>query len=420
MDNVGSQEQVDALNQVLVDFSQQARFAFDQHNYVLAHQLVTQVLNLVPNHPIALSDLAIAELRLGYYESAYQNFITALEASGDQVSINLYDGLTETCYFLGKAKEQKKYGRLAVEMRKNEVIDEPFLALPNYKAPIFNSNNPKENIISYSLYGTDVRYCEYAVLNAQRALEIYPEWRCRFYVDDTVPRHVVSRLIQFQAQIVFVNEEMKSIHGLFCRFLVIDDPNVKRFLIRDADSLLSYREKMAVEEWIRSEKWFHTMHDSKDHVELMLAGMWGGCTGIFSNTLNNIHHFVESQRYMSMNVVDQHYLRYCIWPTVKQSVFINDSQGYDLNGVKFNSQANLLDRDLDEAFYVGRVEINKQLILRIQEEGVDIFTWVLKDEDNNQICFYDFKSSGRKEVEILMPDHYIENILSGKWSLSIL
>ena len=97
MDNVGSQEQVDALNQVLVDFSQQARFAFDQHNYVLAHQLVTQVLNLVPNHPIALSDLAIAELRLGYYESAYQNFITALEASGDQVSINLYDGLTETC-----------------------------------------------------------------------------------------------------------------------------------------------------------------------------------------------------------------------------------------------------------------------------------------------------------------------------------
>lgn len=61
----------------------------------------------------------------------------------------------------------------------------------------------------------------------------------------------------------------------------MDDPTIKRFLIRDADSIVSHREKAAVDAWLKSDKWFHLMRDNYSHTELILAGMWGGCTGIF-------------------------------------------------------------------------------------------------------------------------------------------
>ena len=103
-----SEEQLNALNQVLSQYSELAKIAFAQHDYAQAYQLVSEVLKIVPEHPIALSDLAIAELRLGHFEIAYQHFLQALEFSGDSVSINLYDGLTEACYFLNKPRDQKK------------------------------------------------------------------------------------------------------------------------------------------------------------------------------------------------------------------------------------------------------------------------------------------------------------------------
>ena len=412
-------EKLETLNKILLDYSNQARQAFDQHNYDHAHQLVTEVLNIVPNHPIALSDLAIAEMRLGHYELAYEHFLQALEASGDDVSINLYDGLAEACFFVKKVRDQKKYGRLAVLKRKAEVENEPALALPSKKAPPFNSKNPKENIISFSLFGSSVRYCEYAVLNAKKALEIYPEWRCRFYVDESVPRHVINRLIDLNAQVIFATDSMKQLPGIFWRFYVMDDPNVKRFMIRDADSLLSYREKMAVEDWLNSGKWFHTMHDNKDHVELILAGMWGGCTGVVHNIEQGILEFITSQRYISINVIDQHFLRYCVWPTIKQSVLIHDSQGYEPKAAKFNTQASMLDRDLDDGFYVGRIEIKKQLLIKIHEEKIpEVITWVLLDEKQNEICRYEQATKGLNELNILLPDAYIDHVLEGKWSMT--
>ena len=418
MNNVVSENELEHLNKILLDYSNQARQAFDKHDYVHARQLVSEVLNIVPHHPIALSDFAIAVLRLGDYESAYQYFMQALEASGDNVSINLYDGLTEACFYLKKVREQKKYGRLAILKRKAEVENEPVLQLPKKKAPPFNPNNPKENIISYSLFGRQVRYCEYAVLNAKKALEIYPEWRCRFYIDESVPRHVVNRLIELNAQVIFVTDSMKQLPGVFWRFYVMDDPQVKRFIIRDADSLLSYREKMAVEDWINSEKWFHTMRDAKDHVALILAGMWGGCTGVIHNVEQHISEFIQSQHYMSMSDIDQHFLRYCVWPTIKQSVFMHDGQGYDPKAVKFNSQSSMLDRNLDDEFHVGRVEIKKQLLIKIQEEhAIDVVTWVLTDSKNNEICSYDQIISGANEFNVLLPDAYIQKILDGTWKI---
>ena len=46
-------------------------------------------------------------------------------------------------------------------------------------------------------------------------------------------------------------------------------------MFRDLDSLLSAREKSAVEDWLQSKHILHVMRDHPGHDAPILAGMWG-------------------------------------------------------------------------------------------------------------------------------------------------
>ncbi len=62
---------------------------------------------------------------------------------------------------------------------------------------------------------------------------IYPDWVCRFYVDDTVPKDIITRLTQEGAEIINVKnlgpELGGGIGGMFWRFLPAADPTVGIF-----------------------------------------------------------------------------------------------------------------------------------------------------------------------------------------------
>ncbi len=229
------------MNKILNQHFNAFKQAAAQGDYVKAYQHVKKAVSLVPGHPGALSDLAYTELRLRRYDDAYQHYMQAIKASGSNVNTNLYDGLTEVCHHLNKKEEKIKFGRLAISTKKELTKNEPTLNIPTHK-PVPFSPNPQENIIAFSLFGANPRYCETSILNTKLAQEIYPEWTCRFYVDESVPELVQQRLQANGAQVVHVSPTQKQLSGLFWRFLVMDDPVVKRFLVRDADSIVSYRE----------------------------------------------------------------------------------------------------------------------------------------------------------------------------------
>jgi hypothetical protein len=93
----------------------------------------------------------------------------------------------------------------------------------------------KKNIIAFSLYGDQPRYCETLIKNIETAKSLFPGWCCRVYLDNSVPQHVWQRLQGAGAQLVDMSHE-KGIYPTLWRFLVMDDPTVERFLVRDADS----------------------------------------------------------------------------------------------------------------------------------------------------------------------------------------
>lgn len=406
------------VNQNLKALSEQVRHAFKQQDFATAETILREVLQIAPQHPLAWMDLSSATLRQSKHELAYQSAMRAIQYMGDQVDPNIYDGLAEICHELGKTDEQIYYGRLAITTKKQSVANEPQWAFPSdFPAP-FNPHNLQENIISYSLFGNLPRYGETAILNMQLAKEIYPEWTCRFYVDDSVPSLVLQRLAQHGAQVVQVNEQQKQISGLYWRFFVMDDPTVKRFLIRDADSFLSYRERAAVDEWLSSSYWFHKMHDGYSHTELILAGMWGGCTGVFKHLQTDIDAFIATGNYTNQRVMDQHYLRYCIWPTLKNSVLIHDRYAYNSHALAFPAQQRYAPYEQDPKFHVGANEASAIIHIHFEHQLSQHIVLFVKDQADQTICSYELNSDFKPQIDLQLPQYYAEKIKNDEWYIA--
>ena len=414
-----NKKNVAQMNQKLNQLSAQFKAALAQGKYEDARQLVKQVLSLVPNHVIALMDLAFTELKLERYEEAYQHYHQAIKMSQNSIDTNIYDGLAEVCHYLGKTEELKLYGARALNTKKAEVADRPILHIIEQAPPVFNPHNPQENIIAYSLFGNNPRYCETSVINVKLAKEIYPEWICRFYIDDSVPDFVVDRLSAQGAEVVYVSEEQRKISGLFWRFFVLDDPKVKRFLIRDADSLVSYREKAAVDAWLKSGKWFHTMRDYYSHTELILAGMWGGCTGAIRDLEQQIYQYLASGKYLTDRVADQHYLRRCIWPTIQQSVLLHDSQGFDEAAVDFPEYQDKMDYENFEKFHVGMNEGSSQVMIDVHIQDQAQVAWAIYDDSEHEICRYIVDVPKSLRVDLDLPRTYAEKLKTKEWKLLV-
>lgn len=186
----------------------------------------------------------------------------------------------------------------------------------------FNYGTPHRNVISFSLWGDNPTYVHGAIVNAQIAPNLYYGWRTRFYCDNTVPADAIDELKRLGAEIIMVDDPaLQAIRPLW-RFFASDDPNVDWFICRDTDSRLNAQELLAVEEWVHSGKPFHIMRDHIYHMELILAGMWGGMAGVLPNLREMI---LSHPRYFDNRFSDQKFLMELVWPLIKEQTLIHDS-----------------------------------------------------------------------------------------------
>jgi hypothetical protein len=209
---------------------------------------------------------------------------------------------------MGRDAEVREYGLRSLQLK--DALTQGGSPLPVPASVTRPEIDRMRQVMAFSLFGDNPRYGETAKLNAMVAQQLLPQWTCRFYVDDSVPEQVRSGLQSLGAQVRRVSEQDQAqLSGLMWRFLVLEDPDVDRFLIRDADSLISRREVAAIEAWLQGGKCFHLMRDYFSHTELLLAGMWGGCGGIFKNVREQMVQYIAQGQYLGARVVDQHFLR---------------------------------------------------------------------------------------------------------------
>jgi hypothetical protein len=180
----------------------------------------------------------------------------------------------------------------------------------------------KYNVITFSLWGDKPKYLQGMIENCRLAPLIYPNWVVRLYVGNSVPKSFLKELhSEFKPEIYLVSDEQNKgeFYGAFWRFWANDDPNVDYYIVRDCDSRLNWREKAAVDEWIKSKKSFHIMRDHKNHTHIMQAGMWGGRANIIKNlkqlTDKQPTHFYHN---------DQVFLANILYPQIKNDCLVHD------------------------------------------------------------------------------------------------
>jgi hypothetical protein len=197
--------------------------------------------------------------------------------------------------------------------------------MPSIPAGPFNPHTPSENIIAYTLWGNSQRYVIPLMENLRLIAHLFPGWTARIYLDETVPTIVQEEFGKLGAQVVkmVLPHSVPGHRRLLWRFSVISDPAVRRFLVRDADSLLTVKERVAVDAWLASGYHFHVMRDFYTHTDLMLAGMWGGVGGLLPDPDTLMAHFRGWRA--EGNHVDQDLLSEMIWPSIKHHCLIHDS-----------------------------------------------------------------------------------------------
>ena len=93
---------------------------------------------------------------------------------------------------------------------------------------------------------------------------------------------VVRRLRQLGAQLHYVDGGSggRRLAQMMWRFMVVDDPDVDVFIVRDADSRLTPRDAAVVADWLRQKPEtaaiFHCIRDHPAHSDSFInGGLWG-------------------------------------------------------------------------------------------------------------------------------------------------
>ena len=185
----------------------------------------------------------------------------------------------------------------------------------------FDASDRRKNAIAFSLWGP------IPIISTARCRT--PFWRstsipsgCAAFTSTRAFPRASSTGWWATAQVVQFREPVQGNYGLFWRFFVANDPTVNRFLCRDCDCRLNAKERVAVEEWIASGQCFHIMRDHLVHSELILAGMWGGVTGVLPDIKQKSETYFRSY---GERWVDQHFLREEIWPLIKDRSLTHDA-----------------------------------------------------------------------------------------------
>ncbi|ROM53285.1 hypothetical protein BK648_06940 [Pseudomonas poae] len=294
-----------------------------QGRYEEALNVCQQAIRMAPGLTQAWADAAVNCLKLERWQQAIGYAEQALACGGNGFA--LFDALSHGHGALRQWPQVRQYGLMALQLR-----DQCFGVAPTHPhavtamPPLPSAQTRDKNVIAFSLFGADSKYCETAVLNVIEQPQIYPYWTCRFYIDESVPPDVVERLIVAGAQVVHVDEQAHGWPGPMWRFLALQDEHLHRVLFRDADSVISIREAEAVEEWLHSDSRFHCMRDSATHTELMLAGLWGVVAGALPPLQQMTQAFFSSD-IKSRHFADQYFLRQYVWPYARQSLLQHDS-----------------------------------------------------------------------------------------------
>ncbi len=307
---------------------QLAYYVFLLGDLPAAEQFLRRLLVMHPDDAEILENLAVlVSQQPDRNGDAIPLFQRATELRPD--SANGWDGLAKVLATAGDFAAAQRAGERSQQLKAEAAAPLPGWSPPAegvdrflQRAPAPDGPAQRVDCLSFSIWGGHPRYLRGALRNALLIPELYPGWRARFYLDDTVPVDFAALLRSLGADVRLMPSGQPLRQRLCWRFLVANDPGVGRFLVRDCDSVVGVREVAAVRQWLASGQWFHVMRDWWTHTDPILAGMWGGVAGVLPD-LEALIATYQPQARETANV-DQWFLRDVLWGSIRPHALIHD------------------------------------------------------------------------------------------------
>jgi hypothetical protein len=297
---------------------------YHKRDWPPAFALADELLRRQADNPRLHKALIATLTSMKRYDDAIVQANRFNEHHGEDLTV--LDALKVSCFYTGKIEEAIRYGQRGLTLRDAQACrNPPAEAMTEPTGPPAGAN-----VISFSLWGPAPFYSYGAMINLVLSRSVYPGWTCRFYVGADVPRAAVAFLADNGADVRNIADEYPGV-GLFQRFLVMNDPTVGRFLVRDCDARLSSAEVDLVQQWIDSGYPFHVVRDHVLHNELMIGCLWGGRTDCGIDIVTLMRRYfgpAPSAKYGH----DQRMLGLWLWPIIRASCLVHDKY-YQLTGV---------------------------------------------------------------------------------------
>ena len=174
-------------------------------------------------------------------------------------------------------------------------------------------------IISISVWGSSPQYCIGAIKNAEIAKKLLPDWKCRVFVNDSVPVDYQKRLYDMD-NVEVAELDSDGTYGMFWRFYSMFESEDNISISRDSDSRITEREVRCLNEWLESDKKFSIIRDHVRHYDWpMMGGMWG-----MKGTLDDsVYNLMEKYSKQHQYAIDQVFLKDVVWMLAKEDCIIH-------------------------------------------------------------------------------------------------
>lgn len=228
-----------------------------------------------------------------------------------------------------------------------------------------------KKVIAFSLWGNNFRYLGGALQNASLAKTFYPDWICRYYIGKSTMNvsGFINKIKKYDNVEIVEMPEEGNWTGMFWRFYAASDPTVDVMISRDTDSRLGFREKAAVDEWLKSDKQFHIMRDHPNHGVPILGGMWG----VKGNLLSDIKEISEHYNPGDFWQTDQIFLKKLVYPKVKEVSIVHD-EFFEKKSFPTES------RERNRNHFVGQAYDGDGLVLDVPEYGIQSYQKYLVEQ----------------------------------------
>ena len=183
------------------------------------------------------------------------------------------------------------------------------------------------NVFSYCLYGGyNDRYYPVLLENIRLAHIHFPEWKVYIWIAPDVEESFVGELKRFP-NVVLRETGILGPKNMIERFCAIDEPGVDVMMVRDADSLLHWKDRWAIREFLQTDYVAHTIRDHEQHTARIMGGLWGLRKSAGIAVRKEYASYVEPVHLGHRVAHDQNFLIDVIYPKVVHQMLVHYSTG---------------------------------------------------------------------------------------------